>query len=272
MQNTQKKYKVIGLVMKAEPTTLGHLRLYNYASAMADHVNIYFAGSREPISMTYPFITKQRIEMFKPHINERTSMIAVPNIGASSNKEWIEHIFECTQKVKGKLPTGFMSGDSTNSEWYESEVSPETGEKLEIIFLDRSDVNLMSGTEIRKQLASSNPREKYKNKYWEDYVPYSNIQYIKDNFPVELTEQFKIDMINKYGDRTVGLRKAKEALDHLNLPKEIKELITLEKYLGFSRDEKFEIKKIKDDFNEARNNKEKEMEKDQIKKVRFLLK
>lgn len=178
----------IGLiVLRGEPIHYGHLNLMTKALYENDEIIIAFGSRNKPVSFTNPFKVSQRIEMLKIIFGEssKIKILTLADQGAITKKQWTDYVFSEIEKNKLQQPTRYYAGDEINYEWYKDSIN-KNNQKLEIIFLDRLDSKILSGTQIRQSITNGLDN-------WKKYVPECLHNYIELNFPKEYLVQEKIN-------------------------------------------------------------------------------
>lgn len=174
------------MVMRGQPIHNGHVSLIFEAMKNHEMVYIYLGSRNQPISFENPFSIKQRIDMLKIVFGTSSKLKIIPlkDIGATSKDQWMSYLAEETHSQNLEQPTDYYAGDKENSIWVTDVLNPITHEKLNIHILNRLETTIMSGTRIRKNIATGTDD-------WKQHVPRVLHSYIEDNFPKEFYQIIK---------------------------------------------------------------------------------
>lgn len=180
--------KIVGFgALRMQPLHNGHFRLIAEMLKDCDTVIIGLGSVQIERVSANPYTPKERTDFLKTVFGDSKKIKIVPlrDIGAVSEKEWVDY---CLNKIKGaglETPTHYYAGSETDLVWFQNAVNLNN-EPIELINLKRFETNLMSATDIRKSLSAGTNE-------WENYVPLSIKNMIKELYPKELTLSYHLD-------------------------------------------------------------------------------
>ena len=182
--------KIAFMVMRLQPQHNGHTQLILKAMLENDQVIILLGSSQEKRTKRNPLSTPEKISLLKQTFGESSKLkiITIRDIGATTDQEWTNHVFDTIEKAGLKQPNRYYAGDSVNASFFRNIINPYAFEEIEVIEIDRFNSGLMSATDIRNSIYNG-------CNSWEKHVPPCIIQMIKDIYPEELINPFKIKKI-----------------------------------------------------------------------------
>lgn len=171
---------IAGIVMRGEPIHSGHISIIFEAMTKHELVYIYLGSRDKEVSFDNPFTVRQRMDMLKMVFGKSSKLKIIPlaDIGASTKQEWMNYISSETSKHGFEPITDYYAGDQENAIWVTDVEHPITGNYLNIHIKDRLQTTIMSGTRIRKSIAT-------KSDEWKKHVPAVLHKFIEDKFPEE---------------------------------------------------------------------------------------
>jgi len=185
MKKTNTPLKVALLVMRLQPQHTGHTNIIFKAMMENDIVIIMPGSSQEKRTKRNPLSTPEKLNNLKQTFGEESSKLKylpIRDIGASTDEEWTNHVFETIEKAGLPQPTRYYAGDAVNAKFYDV-VNPYTGIQMEVIQVNRLQSGIMSGSDIRDAI--------YNNcDSWKEHVPACLVDMIIEVYPKELINPY----------------------------------------------------------------------------------
>ena len=194
MKNNTKPLKIALLVMRLQPQHTGHTNLIFKAMMENDIVIVMPGSSQEKRTKRNPLSTPEKLNNLKQSFGEESSKLKylpIRDIGASTDEEWTDHVFETIEKAGLPQPTRYYAGDAVNAKFYDV-VNPYTGIQMEVIRVNRLQSGIMSGSDIRDAIYN-------RCDSWKEHVPVCLVEMIENSYPTEL-----INPYNKKADARVS--------------------------------------------------------------------
>lgn len=190
MNTTQK----VGLaVMRMQPMHNGHYELISRMMKEMDTVIIGLGSIQDSGTVNNPFTPRQRRDMIEKVFGQtgkhsKIKIVELKDLGVVSKIAWAMHVFGKIDGMNLPKPTHYYAGSQHDASWFNS-VNEEFGENtLKIKIVDRvRETVCMSGTEIRKAIMDETDD-------WVEFSPPVVINYIRDNFPMDLILSENIDV------------------------------------------------------------------------------
>jgi len=186
MKKNNKNLKVAAIVLRLQPQHIGHTNLIFKAMMENDVVIILPGSSQEKRTKRNPLSTPEKINNLKQMFGEESSKLKylpIRDIGASTDKEWTDHIFNIIDKAGLPQPTRYYAGDNVNAKFFKNCVNSISGKKIEVILVDRLASGIMSASDIRDAI--------YNNcDSWKKHVPPCLVEMIIDVYPKELINPY----------------------------------------------------------------------------------
>lgn len=170
----------------------GHKKLIDFHEEIGDKNIIALGSCQESGTIQNPFSVSQRIEMIRmvkgydKRTSGKLSIVKLNDINAVYPTQWKEHVLDKISSWSGSLPTPnvYIGGSELDI------MDNGFHEDFFAISLERLSSGIMSGTEVRKSIINGNEE-------WRNHVPYVIQEFMKKEFPYELTLEYKI----KFGIR-----------------------------------------------------------------------
>jgi nicotinamide-nucleotide adenylyltransferase len=180
----KKNKKIAFLVMRLQPQHTGHTNLIFKAMMENDLVILLLGSSQEKRTKRNPLSTPEKIALLKQTfgISSKLKILSIRDIGASSKKEWTDHVFKTIEKAGIEQPTRYYAGDEVNGNFYKDTYNL-VGDKIEVIIQDRLQSGLMSGSDIRDSIYNGCDT-------WKKHVPECIVDMIEEIYPKELINPY----------------------------------------------------------------------------------
>lgn len=165
----------------------GHKRLIDFHEEIGNNNIIAIGSCQESGTIQNPFTASQRIEMIRmlkgydKRSSGKLSIVKLNDINAVYPYEWKNYVLEKIANWSGNLPTPNVYIGGSELDIMDNGFHTD----FFAISLDRLSSGIMSGTEVRKSIVNGNNE-------WRNHVPYVIQDYMEQNFPKELTLEYKI--------------------------------------------------------------------------------
>jgi nicotinamide mononucleotide adenylyltransferase len=181
-KNSSKKLQVAFLLLRLQPQHNGHTNLIFKAMMENDLVIVMPGSSQEKRTKRNPLSTPEKLNNLKQTFGGESSKLKylpIRDIGAATDKEWTDHVFDVIEKKGLPQPNKYYAGDSVNAKFFRDCINPYTGEKIEVIQVNRLATGIMSGSEIRDAIHNN-------CESWKEHVPVCLVDMIEKVYPKEL--------------------------------------------------------------------------------------
>ena len=165
----------------------GHKRLIDFHEEIGENNIIAIGSCQESGTIQNPFTASQRIEMIRmlkgydKRSSGKLSIVKLNDINAVYPNEWKNYVLDKIANWSGNLPTPNVYIGGSELDIMDNGFHTD----FFAISLERLSSGIMSGTEVRKSIVNGNDE-------WKNHVPYVIQDYMIQNFPKELTLEYKI--------------------------------------------------------------------------------
>lgn len=188
----------VGLaIMRCQPFHLAHELIIRTMLDTCDSVIVGIGSVNLPASKQNPWNANHRTQMIQNVFGASVRILQFKDLGTSiKTNDWVNHVLEKI-RIQGIVdePTDYFTGSKQDGLWYAGKFHNEAygawtdnhkaldGTLRKIHFIDRSQNNIISATEIRGYL-------ELRDDSWKEYVNPVNHELVETTYP----EQFRVTL------------------------------------------------------------------------------
>jgi len=181
------RYELGVICARLQPLHKGHILLINEALKQCETVYLCVGSATESRTGRNPFNWSERFVMVKTVFpaEGKPNILFLADI--NDPPRWPSHVMDKVIDAYGKTPKSvvFIGGSESDVSLYK--------DKWETIVVDRSESELLSGTELRSLLTGLNPK-------WKEYIPVQLHEMVEAVFQSIILKNFAYKMVSSQQD------------------------------------------------------------------------